>query len=51
VGERYFAQRNAPIWMAFSEGSVFGFGRACRDRPNRFAIRAFPQRAACQVQA
>ncbi|MCC5872546.1 MAG: hypothetical protein JJU22_09135 [Gammaproteobacteria bacterium] len=29
--------------MTFSEGSGIGFGQAPRDRPNRFAIRAFPQ--------
>jgi len=45
VGERYFAKRNAPIWRAASAGSDFSSGRALRDRPNRFAIRAFPQRS------
>ncbi|MCC5874457.1 MAG: hypothetical protein JJU22_18830, partial [Gammaproteobacteria bacterium] len=41
--ERYFAQRNAPICIAFIEGHDLSSGQALRDRPNRFAIRAFPQ--------
>jgi len=45
VGERYFALRNAPICMASSEGGALSFVEAPRDRPNRCAIRAFPQGA------
>ncbi|MCC5873709.1 MAG: hypothetical protein JJU22_15005, partial [Gammaproteobacteria bacterium] len=43
VGERYRPKGDAPICMTFSGGGDNGFGRALRDRPNRFAIRAFPQ--------
>ncbi|MCC5873004.1 MAG: hypothetical protein JJU22_11455, partial [Gammaproteobacteria bacterium] len=43
MGERYFAQRNAPISTTFSEGIEVSFARPPSDRPNRCAIRAFPQ--------